>query len=132
MTNLRSHGSLKDLYLFCMKFIANKLGRLLILGRIFITQTLKSLPTSCFPDCWNVSLVIPVFKNVVERSTAKTFTLLVFEKPVNNGIVNHLEKCGLFLISSVVSCLLDQLQIFLQLYLNELLGLLAGLGLIEL
>ena len=73
MTNLRSHGSLKDLYLFCMKFIANKLGRLLILGRIFITQTLKSLPTSCFPDCWNVSLVIPVFKNVVERSTAKNF-----------------------------------------------------------
>ena len=28
--------------------IANKLGRLLTLGRIFITQTLKSSPTSCF------------------------------------------------------------------------------------
>ena len=39
----------------------------------------------------------------------------VFEKLVNNRIVNHLEKCGLFLISSVVLGLLGQLQIFLQL-----------------
>ena len=36
-----------------------------------------------------------------------------------------------FLISSVVLGLLDQLQI-LQLYVKELLGLLTGLGLIEL
>ena len=62
----------------------------------------------------------------------KTFTLLVFEKPVNNGVVDHMEKCGLFLISSVVLGLLNQLQVFLQLYLKELLGLLTGLGLIEL
>ena len=26
---------------------------------------------SCFPDCWKVSLVVPVFKNVGEMSTAK-------------------------------------------------------------
>ena len=47
--------------------------------------------------------MIPVF-NVRERSTAKNYhpvSLLsvvskVFEKPVNNGIVDHLEKCGLF------------------------------------
>ena len=39
----------------------------------------------------------------------------VFEKLVNNRIVDHLEKCGLFLISSVVLGLLGQLQIFLQL-----------------
>ena len=48
--------------------------------------------------------MIPVFKNVEERSTAKNYhpvSLLslvnkAFEKPVKNGIVDHLEKCGLF------------------------------------
>ena len=29
------------------------------------------LKESCFPDCWKVSLVVPVFKNVGERTTAK-------------------------------------------------------------
>ena len=37
-----------------------------------------------------------------------------------------------FLISSTVLGLLNQLQIFLQLYLIELLGLLTGLGLLKL
>ena len=37
-----------------------------------------------------------------------------------------------FVISSMILGLLDQLQIFLQLYLIELLGLLTGLGLLEL
>ena len=67
-----------------------------------------------------VSLVVPVFKNVGERSTAKNYcpvSLLsvvskIFEKLVNNRIVDHLEKCGLFLISSMVLALLNQLQIF--------------------
>ena len=62
------------------------------------------LKASCFPVCWKVSSVVPVFKNVGERSTAKNYqpvSLLsvvskVFEKLVNNGIVDHLEKCGLF------------------------------------
>ena len=84
--------------------------------------------------------MIPLFKNVWERSTAKNYrpvSLLsvvskVFEKLVNNRIVDHLEKCGLFLISSMVLCLLDQLQIFSQLYLIELLGLLTGLELLKL
>ena len=48
--------------------------------------------------------MVPVFKNVGERSTAKNYrpvSLLsviskVFEKLVNNWIVDHLEKCGLF------------------------------------
>ena len=31
----------------------------------------KCLKESCFPDCWKVSSVDPVFKNVGERSTAK-------------------------------------------------------------
>ena len=37
-----------------------------------------------------------------------------------------------FLISSMVLCILDQLQIFWQFYMIELLGLLTGLGLLEL
>ena len=55
----------------------------------------KCLKESCFPDCWKVSLVVPVFKNVGERSTAKNcrpVSLLsvvskAFEKLVNNRIV---------------------------------------------
>ena len=63
----------------------------------------KCLKESCFPDCWKVSSVLPVFKNVGERSTAKNYRPLslfvvskVFEKLVNNRIVDHLEKCGIF------------------------------------
>ena len=64
----------------------------------------RCLKEYCFPDCWKVSSVVPVFKNVGERSTAKSYcpvSLLsvvskVFEKLVNNRIVGHLEKCGLF------------------------------------
>ena len=33
----------------------------------------KCLKESCFPDCWKVSSVIVVFKNVGERSTAKNY-----------------------------------------------------------
>ena len=48
--------------------------------------------------------MVPVFKNVGERSTAKNYrpvSLLsvvskVFEKLVNKKIVDHLQKCGLF------------------------------------
>ena len=32
------------------------------------------LKESCFPDCWKISLVVPVFKNVGERSTAKNYS----------------------------------------------------------
>ena len=28
------------------------------------------LKESCFPDCWKLSLVVPVYKNVLEKSTA--------------------------------------------------------------
>ena len=73
-----------------------------------------------FSDCWKVSSLVPVFKNAGERSTTKNYrpaSLLsvvskVFEKLVNNRIVDQLEKCGLFLISNIVLGLLDQLQIF--------------------
>ena len=33
----------------------------------------KCLKESCFPYCWKVSSVVPVFKNVGERSTAKNY-----------------------------------------------------------
>ena len=64
----------------------------------------KFLNESCFPDCWKVSSVVPVFRNVRERSTAKNYhpaSLLsliskVFDKLVNNRIIDHQEKCGLF------------------------------------
>ena len=95
---------------------------------------------SCFPDCWKVSSVVPVFKNVGESSTAKNYrpvSLLsvvskVFEKLVNNRTVDHIEKYGFFLISRMVLVRLGQLQILLQLYLIELLGLLTDVGLLEL
>ena len=62
------------------------------------------LKTFCFPDCWEILSVVPVFKNVVERSTAKNYRPVsplsvvskVFEKLVNNRIVDHLENSGLF------------------------------------
>ena len=64
----------------------------------------KCLKESCFPDCWKVSSVVPVFKNVGERSITKIYcpvSLLsvvskVFEKLVNDRIVDHVEKCDLF------------------------------------
>ena len=42
--------------------------------------------------------MVLVFKDVGERSTAKSYCPVskVFEKLVNNRIVDHLEKCGLF------------------------------------
>ena len=73
-----------------------------------------------YPDCWKISSVVPVFMNVGERSTVKNYRAVsrlsvvskIFEKPVNNRLIDHLEKCSLFLISSMVSGLLNQLQIF--------------------
>ena len=62
------------------------------------------LKESSFPDCWKFSSVVPVFNNVGKRSTAKNYcpvSLLsvvskVFEKLVNNRILDPLEKCSLF------------------------------------
>ena len=34
------------------------------------------LKESCFSDCWMVSLVVPVFKNVERMSTAKYYRLV--------------------------------------------------------
>ena len=64
----------------------------------------KCLKESFFPDCWKVSSVVPISKNVAERSTAKNYRPVsilsvvnkVFEKLVNNRIIDHIEECGLF------------------------------------
>ena len=47
MTSMRLHDCLENLNLYFHEVIANKLGRLLTLGKIFNMQTLKSSPTSC-------------------------------------------------------------------------------------
>ena len=108
-----------------------------ILGELF-NMCLKE---SCFPDFWKVSLVVPVFKNFGGRSTAKNYrpvSLLsvvskVFQKLVNNRIVDHLEKCDLFsdfqygFRSSRSTA--DLLAVMSD---RELLGLLIGIGLLEL
>ena len=38
----------------------------------------KRLKEACFPDCWKASSVVPVFKNVGERSATKNYHLSVF------------------------------------------------------
>ena len=48
--------------------------------------------------------MVPVFKNIGERFAAKNYVLVsllsgvskVFDKLVNNRVINHQEKCGLF------------------------------------
>ena len=68
--------------------------------------------------------MVPVFKNVEEKCTAKNYhsvgllskVIEVFQKLVNNREItiirdNHLEKCELILIPCMVLGLLNQLQI---------------------
>ena len=61
------------------------------------------LKGSCFPDYWKDLSVVSVFKNVGERSFAKSCPLSflsvvrkVFQKLVNNRIADQLKKSGLF------------------------------------
>ena len=62
------------------------------------------LKESCFSDCWKVSLMVHVLKNVKKRSWAKNYcsvSLLsvvskVFEKFVNKRLVDTPKKYGLF------------------------------------
>ena len=84
---------------------------LYILAELFNIYLIES----CFLDFWIVSSVVPVFKIVGKRSTAENchpVSLLsvvseVFEKLVNNRILDHLKKCGFFLIFSMALGLLD-------------------------
>ena len=45
---------------------------------------------------------VVVLKNCELELSYILVELFIFEKLVNNTIVDHLEKCGLFLISSMV------------------------------
>ena len=64
--------------------------------------------------------MVPVFKNVGKRSTGKSYRPIsflsvvskVFEKDLNNRIVNNYKNFAFSLISSMVLGLLDELQIF--------------------
>ena len=95
---------------------------------------------SCFPDCWKVSLVVPVFKNVGERYTAKNYcsvSLLsvvskVNEKLVNNRIIDHLENCGFFSDFQYGFRSSQSTSDLLTVVLIELPGLLTGLRLLKL
>ena len=100
----------------------------------------KCLKESCFPDCLKISSVFPVFKNVRERSAAKNYHPVslfsvvskVFEKLVNNRIVDHLKKCGLFSDFQYGFRSSQSTADLLKLYLIEFLGLLTVLGLLKL
>ena len=84
--------------------------------------------------------MVSLLKNVGERSTAKNYRPVSFLSVVSKSlkslsIIGFLITCRnvvFFLISSMVLGLLNQLLIFSQLYLIELVGLLTGLGLLEL
>ena len=62
------------------------------------------LKESFLPDYWKVSCMVHIFKNVRERYTAKNWHPVcrlflvseVFEKLVNNSLVDHFQKCDLF------------------------------------
>ena len=73
----------------------------------------------CIEECWGKGVQL------------KTTSLLIFflwlvksKNPVNNRLVDHGRNVGFILISSIILSLLDQLQIFWQLYLMVLLGIL--------
>ena len=48
----------------------------------------RCLNKSCFPDCWKVSSVVPVFKNVGERSTAKNYRPVSLLSVVSKALKN--------------------------------------------
>ena len=56
------------------------------------------LKESSFPDWWNVSFVVPVSKNVKEKSTAKNDHPVSLNSMTSKifGTINHLDKYGLF------------------------------------
>ena len=104
----------------------------------FSISVLRSLVFQIVIRFHQWSLNLRMFGKRLQLKTAALLVSLLsvvskfFEKLASNRIVDHLEKYGFFLISSVVLGFLDQLQIFSQSYLIELLGVLTNLGLLEL
>ena len=74
----------------------------------------KCLKEPCFPDSWKVSTMIPVFKNVGERSTAKNCpaSILFVVSKVFEKLANNERNVVFSLIFCMVLGLLNQLQIF--------------------
>ena len=112
---IKNFGSSKAFDPHCIPVVVLKncdLELSYILAELFNTY----LSESCFPDCWKVISVSLYLRMLGERSTPKTTVLSVvskiFKKLVSNRLADHLKK--------VVFCL------------KELLGLLIGLGLLEL
>ena len=48
----------------------------------------KCLKESCFPDCWKVSSVVPVFKNVEEGYTTKSYRAVSLLSVVSKVLKN--------------------------------------------
>ena len=80
-------------------------GLLYILAELF-NMCLKEC---CFPDCWKVSSLVPVFKNLAERSTAKNYHPVslfsvvrkVFEKLLNTVITQSAFTCSKLTIETL-------------------------------
>ena len=51
----------------------------------------KCLKESCFPDCWKVSSVVPKYKNLGERSTAKSYHPVSLLSVVSKVFENYLQ-----------------------------------------
>ena len=85
-----------------------------ILAKLF-NMCLKG---SYFPDWWRASSVVPVFKNVGERSSVKNYrpVSLLFVVSKVFGLLVTWRNVVFFKISSMGLGLLDQPQIFWQLY----------------
>ena len=67
-----------------------------------------------FPDCWKVSSGVPVLAFTTKNYPLACFLSVfsnIFKKLANNRFVDHLGKCGLFFISSIILGLTDQLLI---------------------
>ena len=84
--------------------------------------------------------MVPVFKNVGERSTAKNYCPVsplyvvskVFEKLVNNRIVDQIEKFGLFSDFQHYFRSVRSTADLLTVVSHRIVGALTGLGVLEL
>ena len=62
------------------------------------------LKESCFPSCWKVLFVVPVFKKVEEGFRTKiycttgflTMVSKIFKKILSNRFVDSIKKCDFF------------------------------------
>ena len=96
---------LKSSGLNCIPVVVLKKHEWTFMHTSWNLQNVSVLFSRLFLDfqTFKLTLVVPVFKNVGERSAAKNFGPIgllsvvskVFEKFVNNRNVDHLNKCGL-------------------------------------